>query len=390
MLIRASLLSLAAALSAAPAAWAQKRNLYTPPTPQSQQQQQQQQQPVESPPPPPQSYPVLSSSPYVGGSSGFVPSYASVNYGSGDGGGGGGWGYPYRGYGIGSLGGGYQSGAALQGIAAYNQSMGNYEIQIQQARILKEQSRQMQIDTARQKLMWEMEYYEKYRPTAPKMKKEQDAVDLDWARNHAQSTEIWSGRTLNILLQNILKSPSAASGPTVALDDKQLAGLNLTDGTTRGNLALAKDQGKITWPEALQEATFDAPRDNFEKSFAQAVKAAESGVQPDLKLLRGMRADLKKLEEKLKDNVKEIDPSRYIEAKRLINQLNDTMKGFSDKRMLTSFKSDWRKDVRTVADLVAYCQKNGLQFGPATAAGDYPCYTSTYYALRNYEHGLPK
>jgi hypothetical protein len=279
-------------------------------------------------------------------------------------------------------------GNALQGVAAVNQSLGNYQIQIQQASMMREQVRQAQVDTARARLQWEMEY-EQYRPTAPKMKKQEDAVDLDWALNHAQSTEIWSGRTLNVLLTNILQSPYATQGPDVALTEKQLAGLNLTDGTTRGNLALVKGgQGKITWTEALQEEPFDAMRESFEKSFAAATRAAEGGEQPDVKTLRAMRTDLKKLQDRLKENVKEIDPTNYIQAQRLLNQLNDQVKGFSDARVVKSLSSDWRRNVRTVADLVAHCKTNGLQFGPATAAGDYPAYTAVYYALRNYLRGM--
>ena len=48
----------------------------------------------------------------------------------------------------------------------------------------------------------------------------------------------------------------------------------------------------------------------------------------------------------------------------------------------------WRKGVRTVAELVGHCLKNGLQFGPAVTPADYPAYTAGYYAIRAYERGV--
>src|SRR5262249_57876166 len=135
------------------------------------------------------------------------------------------------------------------------------------------------------RLAWEMEY-ESMRPTAPRLAAETERANLEWARNFAQNTEIWSGRTLNVLLNSILRSPNATQGPYVPLTEQQLAGLNLTDGTTRANLALAKHQGKISWPEALQEKAFDSTRDSFEKNFTAATRSVKSGEQPDARILR--------------------------------------------------------------------------------------------------------
>src|SRR5262249_22045404 len=150
--------------------------------------------------------PAFSSAPSVGSYSSVAPQYAMASYGQQ------GYGYPW---GVGWGGGGV--GNALQGVASVNQSLGNMQIQVQQARLMQEQARQAQIDTARKRVQWEIEYYEKYRPTARKMKREEEETDVDWAHNFAQPTEIWSGRTLNVLLNNILKSPYALRGPEIPL-----------------------------------------------------------------------------------------------------------------------------------------------------------------------------
>src|SRR5262249_23220720 len=162
----------------------------TSPTPQPQQQSQQPPSNQGPPPPaPPPSAPAGSDAPSVGSYSSVAPVYAQATYGQQ------GYGYPY-GYGGG--------GPRGQGGAHRNPSLGNYQIQIMQSRMMQEQVRQAQVDTARKRMEWELEY-EKYRPTAIKMKRQEEETDIDWAHNFAQSTEIWSGRTLNVLLTNILK-----------------------------------------------------------------------------------------------------------------------------------------------------------------------------------------
>ena len=178
---------------------------------------------------------------------------------------------------------------------------------------------------------------------------------------------------------------SPTRGPNIPLDETTLRGLNLTDMTTRGSLALAKDDGKIDWPEALQDTMYDETRDRFSKNFSTAIKTAQQGEQPPLPLIRDLRADLKALDEKLDEQVRDLPPSRWIEGRRQLNKLKDTIKGLSNARICKSCNDSWKKNVRTVSELVAYCMKNGLQFGPAAAPGDSPCYTAAYYALRSYE-----
>jgi len=278
-------------------------------------------------------------------------------------------------------------GSQLQGMASLTSATGQYYKDIQSARITREQSRQASIDTQRKQLEWEMEY-EKLRPTAPKMLDQERATDLDWARKGPPNSEIWSGQTLNVLLKSILLAPAPDKGDQILLSTTALSGLSLTDGTTRGNLGLAKDDGKIAWTEALDDASYDTERDRFSKNFQTAMAYANAGKEPERGVVRELKADLKRMEEKLDDQVRDLAPSRYIEARRLLNQLKDNIKGLSDPRLVKSCNNDWRKGVRTVGDLVTYCARNGLEFGPAVAPGDYPGYTAAYYSIRQYERSV--
>jgi hypothetical protein len=220
----------------------------------------------------------------------------------------GGWGWPgarYPGFGPGGV--GFGVGQALQGAAALTRAQGDYWNSIQQARILREQSRQMAIDTQRKQLEWEREY-EESRPTAQQLIAQRQATDLERARENASNTEIWSGRTLNILLHSILRTPDPTQGPYIPLDPNVLRGLNLTDPQVRGNVALAKDQGRIAWTEALQDAAFDTVRGRFSRTFAAAMKSVESGQPPAVETLRELRADLQTLNDKLEERVQDLPP----------------------------------------------------------------------------------
>jgi hypothetical protein len=277
--------------------------------------------------------------------------------------------------------------ATLQGYADLTQAQGQYWNDIQQARLTREESRRSALDTQKKQVEYEM-WYESVRPTSTKIKAEETQNELNWARKYASGQDIWSGRSLNVLLKHVLSSSSPTRGPDVPFSEKALQGINLTDGTTRANLSLTKDDGKIEWTDSLEEAPFDEARNRFSKNFAAATQMVQSGRQPPRPLRKDLDGDLKKMEDQLDDQAPNLPPSRYIESRRLLNQLKDTLKGFSNAQVVKCCHNDWKKEVRTVADLVAYCGKNGLEFGPAVAPGDEASYTATYYALRAYERGL--
>jgi hypothetical protein len=283
----------------------------------------------------------------------------------------------------------YQSplGSALQGYSSLTTATGQYWNSIEQARILRQQANQAALDTQRKQIQFE-QWYEQHRPTALTMAQQQKASSLDWARHDADSTQIWSGRPLNVLLQSILTAPNPTLGPHIYLDQSTVRGLNLTLPSVSGNLALAKNGGRIAWTETLQDSAFADVRAGFSKDFATAIKAALTGNSPPLLLIEALQAQLKALSATLDDQVQEITPDAYIGSRRLLNQLKATIQGLSSPLLCKTCSDTWKKSIHTVADVMKYCLDNGMQFGPAEAAGDYPAYTAFYYSLRNYERGI--
>jgi hypothetical protein len=277
--------------------------------------------------------------------------------------------------------------ANLQGLASLTSATGQYWQDIQRARILREQSRQAALDTRRRQVEFEL-WYEGIRPTAPQLAAARRESELHWARYDAQSTQIWTGRPLNVLLQSILRAPQPTRGPHIPLDQDTLKGLNLTDSRTSGSLALAKDGGAIAWTETLQGASFDEVRERFGKAFAKAVREAQKGILPPPSLIRDLQADLQSLDSMLNAQVQTLTPDSFISSRRLLNQLRENVRGLGNARLVKSHDNSWRKTIHTVADLVGHLQATGMQFGPAMAPGDFPRYIAAYFAIRNYERGI--
>jgi len=213
----------------------------------------------------------------------------------------------------------------------------------------------------------------------------QRANELNLARNDPPSGQIWSGWALNVLLRSILGSPAPTKGPHISLEPETVRGLNLTDGATRGSLAMTRDEGRIEWTESLQEPAFDELRGRFANTYNLALETVGYGKTPGVATLRELRSILSDMGDKLNDMVSDLALSRFIESRRLLNNLGDTVRGLSNPRLVKAANQDWWKSIRTVADLVAHCQKNGLEFGPAVAPADFPAYTAAYFALRAYE-----
>ncbi|NBO92760.1 MAG: hypothetical protein EBV06_10700 [Planctomycetia bacterium] len=274
----------------------------------------------------------------------------------------------------------------LTGVASVTTATGEYWNQIGQAQLTREQARRSSYDTARKRIETEM-WYESLKPKTQDLIDAAVREDLERARRDPPATEIWSGKSLNALLNNILKCPQPTNGPTIPLTDDMLRGLNLVDKSSRGNLSMAKDEGKIAWPEALQEEVFDGPRDRFSKLFSQAISSVNAGAMPDFKVIRELRKELKDMETQLDDQVDKISTGSYLAGRRTLNQLKTQVAGLSDPAVVKSSRS-WRNEVRTVGDLVRICQTLGMEFGASASPGDERAYTATYYSLRNYERDL--
>jgi hypothetical protein len=276
-------------------------------------------------------------------------------------------------------------GYALMGLAQLTSAQGKYWGDIQQARLLREQANQLSFETAKKRVEAAL-WFEKMRLTAPQMREREMATELDRARKDPPVTEVWSGKSLNELLRSIQSLGPLNRGPTIALDEDTLKGINLSAGA-RGNIGMLRDDGKLTWPLPLQEAQFSDLRDRLAKNIRHAVSDLKDKQPVPPATLRDITGDFKALNDKLSESADDLSPGQYIEAKRYLNQLAQAVKALSDPRAVNYFNNTWNAKGKNVAELVANMTREGLVFAPA-APGDEAAYSSLYQSLRAFEAGM--
>jgi hypothetical protein len=273
----------------------------------------------------------------------------------------------------------------LRGMADMTNATGRYWMNIQQARLLREQANQSSIETARRRLAFEAEL-ERMRPTAQTLRDRELATELNRARRDPPATEVFSGRALNELLRGIRNASQLNRGPNVPLDEDTLKHINLAVAASRGNVGMLKNDGKLNWPLPLQDSQFDELRKKLSSKLMVAV-AELKNKDLQASTVRDVNAYYRALLDKLNNSADELSPSQYIEAKRFLNNLGDAVRALSDPRVANYFDNTWTAKGKNVAELVQHLTREGLQFAPA-APGDEAAYTALFHAMRAFDAGL--
>jgi hypothetical protein len=305
-------------------------------------------------------------------------------YGGYGGYGGGGYGYlgpyastfnPYTGY--------------LSGAAGVTNANADYWIKMQQGKLLRQEAVQKSIET-RRKIIEEALWEQQQRPKTEEVRQKLLTEALDEARKDPRLQDIWSARTLNVLLRHLIAQQGRGEkGPNVALTEDLMRSINLTPGDSRANLGLLKNGGELQWPLVLQDADFKDAREGLNKRIAQAVQILKFNKTLPPGVVDDMRRDLDVLNNQLLVSVNTISPAQYIEAKRYLNLLGDAVRALSDPKVANYFNQNWIPQAKTVGELVKFMADNGLQFAPATP-DDKPAYRALYHALAAYDAGMTR
>ena len=255
----------------------------------------------------------LSTVPYTGG---YVPPYSQPYYNLGnlsssrlD---------PYSGY--------------LQGLAAVTASTGQYQKDIQQARITRYKANDAAIENARRIIQHEA-WLENHRYLSTQaVLDRQLAADLASARREAPRSDIWSGKALNDLLRSVVSSKtSLARGPSLSLEDDTLKHINLSTKATSCNAGMLRDNGKLTWPVGLMEDSLQAPRERLSRKLEEAVDSIKNGKNPSATKLKEISEDFTTIQKKLNDETyNDIPVSDYLAAKRYLAKLKDAITALRD------------------------------------------------------------
>jgi hypothetical protein len=286
--------------------------------------------------------------------------------------------YPFYGYGPSSN----PYGGYLNGAAALTTANANYQVTIQQARLLREQSRQAALETYRRER--ELRAYElALRPTPEQMREREQALALQRSLNDPPSVEVWSGQSLNTLLTWIQKAQAqGVQGPSVPLPPNVLSQVNFTTGSTAGNVGVLRQGGELHWPLVLKGNAFREETTRLEELVQEAVSQAASG-SVDAALRTEMGETLDQLSAKVDARVAELTPTQYVQAKRYLRELKATWKSLEDPDVSRYFSRAWTPQGSSVGDLVGQMTREGLRFAPSVTGGE-PAYTALHHALVTY------
>ena len=332
--------------------------------------------------------------PYAAAGGGYSAGLGNASYGSGYGGSGGySAGYnPYYGGGaggvgggMGGLGGGYSyftpEQGYLYGSAGMVNAYGQLTLQQEQARMLREQALQAKLDT-RKKRFDVLAYIRDHTPT---FSQEQDKIArqvLQRIQTNATPPEIWSGKSLNVLLKGLTKYagqklPAGLSHAT--LDDDVVKHLNVAK--KYGNLGLLRNNGQFTWPAALRDLVDEKDRADIANGTQRLFKQA-TNAQVDAGTLSDLQGEIEKIRKALLANANNLRQAPYMEAKRFLNDFDDALRALEngDAAAYLEFQNQFAGGTKNVQDLVNYMRKTGLHFAPATS-GDEAAYQAVHEAL---------
>ncbi len=199
---------------------------------------------------------------------------------------------------------------------------------------------------------------------------------LNRSRGNPSLAEVRSGQALNVLLADLHRvgvDELNRSDVLLPLDRRGLRHINVSRG--RGNIALLKDDGRLSWPTALTGAAVQAPRDRLTAHATMAVRQAASSDQVDPGALRQMTNDVSELRRLLRQNAKELAFQPYTEARDFLQRFDDALVALGQPDAVNYFNGNYDLNAQTVLGLVTQMTDKGLQFAPAVP-GDDPAYAA--------------
>jgi hypothetical protein len=219
---------------------------------------------------------------------------------------------------------------AYEGALGDANDAGQAMISVEQAMQMREQYRQMKIDT-RRKMFDEWLDERAKTPTLEDQREKARLENLKRGRNDPPLTEIWDAKALNdllVALQNELPRSEGAA-PTVALDPEVVARINVTSGATLGSVGVLKDGGKLHWPLTLKEEVFEASRTQLEQLVPKALERAKA-CNLRHETIQAMTANITQMVDQLNDIVGTIKTRDFIESKRYLTELDGAIKVLRD------------------------------------------------------------
>lgn len=277
----------------------------------------------------------------------------------------------------------YSPGFTLMGEADLVRARGAQFSQIESARLLREQYNQAKLDT--RKKQFELEMYIRANTPSYTEKQAQAAKEtLKRIQTNSLPGEITNARALNLLLEDLDKYRNKkTSVEPIPIGEMVLTHANVTRKTF--GLGILRDEGRLTWPGALQEILTPNERKDLDGRITTLVKGAFKGQGVNADMLKDIRSDMDKLTSDLMKKVNEVPTSQYLDAKRFLQEFHEASVALERGEAENQAKFQrYIEGGKTVQYVVQYMLENGLRFAAATA-NDEAAYRAIHSALATYD-----
>jgi hypothetical protein len=150
----------------------------------------------------------------------------------------------------------------------------------------------------------------------------------------------------------------------------------------KGSLALVRNGARLEWPMTLRHDDFQAARKRIDTLLPRAIEKVRKRQSLSAKELTEA---VKQLHATLDKKDDDLPPSSFIESKRFLRQIEQTVLALGEPDAHERLKDlgEILAKGKTVASLVAFMKERKLQFAPAAAGGE-KAYASLYQAFVNY------
>jgi anti-sigma factor RsiW len=197
-------------------------------------------------------------------------------------------------------------------------------------------------------------------------------------------SKVLSGAELNDLFDKLVQDKRNLRGRThVAVAGDLPRRINFVSGAGMC-VGLLKDEGQLTWPEALPGIGFGKQRERLDQLTRETVRQVTRDARPASDAtVKEMEKSARELRQTLIANINEVAPEQYIEAKRFLNELAKDLPMLRRVDAAKHFATRHSWQPKTVADLVDYMSSQNLRFAPALP-GDEEAYRALCKAMAEY------
>lgn len=292
-------------------------------------------------------------------------------------------------------------GGWMYGLAKVTEANGEYQKQIQEARIKQQEAERVRManyvqwqETKNQLLALRSQNEKAFLQSMQEHRENYHNYQLNWLFNNPPDHYIQSGVGMNLILDEIAKLGSSPQGSQIPVDPAILKHIRIGNGTSNSgeSLSYINKDGTFQWPAPLMlvddiEPFLNKMDENGKKMRQNLVEKGQLG-----KDYENFKTDLSTLRKVWDGYAKspELRPVEWIVGDRFLKAMEGSIDTILTKRDAKKyFDGSYELKGGTIGEVTQFMVQKGLQFGRASDI-DRAEYRAFFNQLVEYYKSLPK